>query len=148
MALGRRAVVVAIAASASMAAVAAAYALKTWEPPPDSGPPSLASAAGHDAAVAVARPSSPGTESLPLESLVPLESPLESPPEPSAQPPPSDAVPDSTPPCGRYYPACGKFSMPGVVADEDCGCRADETCSRSGATGWCVRRPRWLGPQN
>lgn len=148
MALGRRAVVVVIAVSASTAALAAAYALKTWELPLDSGQMALVSAASQDASVAVAVPSSTGSESLPLESLVPLESPLESPLEPTEVPPPSDALPDSTPPCRRYYPACGKFSMPGVVADEDCGCRSDETCSRSGATGWCVRRARWLGPQN
>jgi hypothetical protein len=144
MALGRRAVVVAVAASTAIAALAAMYALTTWvltgDPP---RMPPLESTAAQEASVPVATASSAASES-PLESLVPLESPLESAPESMTAPPPSD----SAPPCRRYYPACGKFSMPGVVADEDCGCRADETCSRSGATGWCVRRPRWLGPQN
>jgi hypothetical protein len=150
MALGRQAVVVIVGASAAIAAVAV-YPLTPWGstvPAPAKVTP-LASAADAGVSVAAAGPSATGSEGQPTESLEPLdsllESPLESTTESTTEPPPPA---DSTPPCPRYYPACGKFSRPGVVADEDCGCRPDEACSRTGATGWCVRKPRWLGPQN
>jgi hypothetical protein len=80
------------------------------------------------------------------------------PPEGTASPPDtheetvSEATTDQgtlqtkTPPCRQYYPACGTFSRSGTMADVECGCRADETCSRAGATGRCVHRPRWMGP--
>ncbi len=149
MALGRQAVVVIVGASAAIAAVAV-YPLTPWgSAPPPAKPTQLASAADAGVSIPTAGPSATGSESPPAESLEPLdsliESPLESTLESTAEPPPPV---DSTPPCPRYYPACGKFSRPGVVADEDCGCRPDEACSRTGATGWCVRKPRWLGPQN
>jgi hypothetical protein len=144
MAVGNRAVVVAGLASGAIAALAAVYVMGPWgaavtAPPPLARP----SAADAGATVAVAAPSPAGSEA-PGASLEPLDSLLESPLESTAEQPPVDP----TPPCRRYYPACGKFSRPGVVADEDCGCRPDETCSKTAATGWCVRRPRWLGPQN
>jgi hypothetical protein len=78
-----------------------------------------------------AAPSSTPGESSPSESFEPLDSPTPS---------------NRTPPCRQYYPACGTFSTPGKLADIQCGCTPDETCSRAGATGRCVRRPRWWGP--
>jgi hypothetical protein len=77
---------------------------------------------------------------------VPSSTPSEEPSPETAETPDQPAPPLATPPCRQYYPACGTFSMPGVVADVECGCRAGETCNRAGATGRCVNRPRWLGP--
>lgn len=130
-----RAVVIAAVGSGGIAVLFTVFALAPWRSAAPAAWP-LVAPAPSVTAPAPATLSPVGSENLPPESVQP--------PEPAMAPP----LGDSPPPCSRYYPACGKFSAPGVVADLECGCRADETCVRTTATGTCVRRPRWLGPQN